>query len=664
MSKFLEGLNPSQATAVEALTGPIQINAVAGSGKTRVLTHRIGYMLENGIKANQILCTTFTKKATEEMTKRLSGMINPLHLKMLTLGTFHSIAHRILSKEYKESGHRLAEALNPRNRDGLLVNYGLKKFAEQIKKNIMYDRTVEFTVKEALTQMPLPQLLKAIGTSKNNYMTWQEFQAENSGKGARSEAYVEFFMRYEQTKNQECKMDMDDLLFNLVKLFKDRPDVLAKYQKYYKYLLVDEAQDNNRLQYMLIRMIGAPEYNVFIVGDDDQSMYGFRGAKPEEFIHFTDNYRGAKQIALEDNYRSNPGILDVANKLIRNNTIRLDKSLRAHKKDNSDCVNYTSYASEESEAKGTVQEIKVLIEKEEYEPKKIAILYRTNAQSRALEDQLIIAGLPYVIHGGISFYERKEVKDIISYLELAINRNNDEAFKRVVNVPSRYLGKAFMDKVASGKGSYFENCMGAAQKEYEQRGIRDFVNNVVALEDMVSDGIPPVDVVDYILSDSGIGYQKYFLDDLGDDEEEEAKMENIATLKYVLGRFESLTEFLEYIRMMTTTAKMDINGVQLMTVHKSKGLEFPVVFIVGCNEGSLPHFKAVEAEREGRPLAIEEERRLMYVAATRAESRCYASSSLLFNGKLQPPSRFIGEMGLVAKPDKTEAAATSTKELQ
>lgn len=665
-SKFLEGLNPGQAKAVCTLEGPVQINATAGSGKTRVLVNRIGYMLEQGIKPGNILCTTFTKKATEEMTDRLSTIIKPMHLKLLTLGTFHSIAYRILAKEYKEMGHKLAAVFDYRNRDGLLINGSLKRFGEDVKKDIMYDRSVHFAVKEALTDIALPQLLKMIGSSKNSYIDCHEYQVLNSGQGARMEAYVEFYLRYEQKRLRECRMDMDDMLFNLVRLFEDRPDLLAKYQRYYKYLLVDEAQDNNKLQYMLIRMIGNPEYNIFLVGDDDQSMYSFRGAVPEEFIDFTKNYRGAQKIALEDNYRSNPGILDVANKLIRHNTVRLEKTLKANKVGPMDCVNYSHYKNEDAEASSVVQEIKTLVDKEGEEPKGIAILYRTNAQSRAFEDNLIMAGLPYVIHGGISFYERKEVKDIIAYLELAVNQHNDEAFKRVVNVPSRYLGKAFMSKVESGRGSYYENCMSAAQKNYEINGIKDFKDKIDTIGDMLSQGLTPADLVNYVLEDSGVGYQKHFLDDMGDEEEEEAKMENIHTLRFILGRFENLVSFLDYIKMMTGEAKIDINGVQLMTIHKSKGLEFPTVFIAGSSEGMLPHFKSVEAEKEGRIQAIEEERRLMYVAVTRAEAKCYVSSIQHFNGKPQNPSRFLKEMGLSAKNtgDTPEDKETPKEEKQ
>lgn len=661
MSKFLEGLNPSQKKAVMAIEGPVQINAVAGSGKTRVLTHRIAYMLEQGVKPQSILCTTFTKKATEEMTERLGKLIPKSQLMLITMGTTHSIAYKILSKEYKNQGNRLAAAFDYKNKDGILVNGSQKRFAEQVKKSIMYDRTVEFTVKQAMTDIPIPALLKVCGLAKNEYISAKAFQSKNSGRGAGTEAHIEFYLRYEQMKQAECKLDMDDLLYNLVGLFEKHPDMLKKYQAIYKYLLVDEAQDNNALQYRLIKQLGHPEYNIFIVGDDDQSMYGFRGSKPEQFIHFQENYRGVTTIPLEDNYRSNPGILDVANQLIRNNTERLIKSLKAHKQDVGDCVAYSYYETDNEEGEGVAKEIKVLVDKEGLQPKNIAVLYRTNAQSRAIEDALIVAGLPYVIHGSISFYERKEVRDILAYLELAVDNSNNKAFERVVNVPSRYLGKAFMEKVKYTKGSYFQSCMSAAQKDYERRGIQNFIDKINDLADMVSQGMTPTEIVEYIMGDEGVGYKKSILDEGEDEDEGNSRLENIATLQHVLTRFTDLKTFLEYIRMMTTKAKHDINGVQVMTVHKSKGLEFHTVFVVGASEGLLPHFKAVQASQGGKPLAIEEERRLMYVAVTRAEAQCYISSISEFNGKKTSKSRFVGEMGLKESP-VPEAAATSTEE--
>jgi DNA helicase-2/ATP-dependent DNA helicase PcrA len=667
MSKYLEGLNPSQDRAVRAIEGSIQINAVAGSGKTRVLTHRIGYMLENHIKPNSMLCTTFTKKATEEMMGRLKKLIKPMQLAQMTIGTSHSIGYKILAKEYAALNHRLASAF--KKRDGVLMNYSLKKFGEEVIKSIMMDRTVQMGVKEELRDMPVAGLLKAVANAKNEGLDPYQFEASNSSNGGdRAEAYIEFYKRYEKKKWDEALVDGDDLLFLLVRLFQEHPEVLEKYQRIYKYLLVDEAQDNNTLQYQLFEMLAYPENNIFLVGDDDQSMYNFRGARPDLFINFSKEFKNVIQIPLEDNYRSKPKILQVANKLISKNTVRLLKKLKPHREDDSECVSYSKYDSESGEAQGTAQEIKELVEKEGIPYKKISILYRVNAQSRALEDALIVAGMPYVIHGGVSFYERKEVKDILAYLELVLDTTYDESFKRVINVPSRYLGKAFLAKVEAYDGSHYEAIKGnhVDLKGYEKTNSLAFINIIEQLRQMNSEGCPPIELINFIMSEEGAKYEKYLTDDGEEEEGDDSRMENIATLKYVLDRYTTLKEFMAYIRLMTTTAKHSIDGVQLMTIHKSKGLEFPVCFAVGCNEGTLPHFKSIESEKDGKPLAIEEERRLLYVAITRAEDSVYMSSSGSYNGRPCKPSRFIKDMELRGQhiPDVPQAKAVGDTRLR
>ena len=647
---MLHGLNPSQLRAVVTVDGPVQINAVAGSGKTRVLTHRTAYMVKScNIKPGNILLTTFTKKATEEMTERLGSLIPKMKLMQMTIGTTHSIGYRILAKEYEAMNHPLHAAFKKRN---VLMNGKLKIFSEQVIKDIMYDRTVQFEVKEQLKEIAVPQLMKAIGLSKNEGIGYEEYEAEHTGKGARMEAYIEFYKRYELKKFSERAIDGDDMLYLMWKLFKEHPSILAKYQKQFKYLMVDEAQDNNRLNYEIVRMLAHPENNLFIVGDDDQSMYGFRGAKPEEFINFSKNYRGSKSIALEDNYRSNPRILEVANSLIKNNKNRLIKVLKAHKSGNSDdkdAMGYSRFSDENEEAKDVVEDIKTQIEKgRNY--KQLSVLYRTNAQSRALEDGLIMAGMPYVIHGGISFYERKEVKDLVAYLRLTVDPDNNESFKRVINVPSRFLGKAFMEKVNAFNGSNWDAKPSLLNlKPYEKQGYGDFRKLVEELMDMYIADKSPTDILDYVLLQGG--YEKYILGE--DEEEESSRMENISTLKFVLSRYSNVKDFLDYIELMTSKAKHSIDGVQLMTIHKSKGLEFPVCYVVGLNDGTLPHFRSIEDMESGvKPFAVEEERRLLYVAITRAEAECYVSSTRSFNGKANPASRFVKELGMMPISDE------------
>lgn len=606
------------------------------SHNTRVLTHRVAYMLEQGIKPNSILLTTFTKKATTEMTDRLSRLIPKMKLSMITIGTSHSIGYRILKKEYEAMGNPLVSAF--KRRDGVLTNGVLKRYAEDIKQEIIRDRTIDFEVKNELKNITVPQLLKVVGLSKNNGIDDEEYELLNVGQSARTDAYVEFFKRYEHHKKRDLKIDSDDMLFLLWRLLKENKEVLQKYQSIYKYIMVDESQDNNSIQYEIFSMLALPEGNLFIVGDDDQCMYSFRGANPEEFIFFKNHHPNVIQISLEDNYRSNPGILQVANKLIRNNKKRIMKTLKPHKEGSQECVFYSDYSDEEEEAIGVIKDIEVLVQKEKLAYKDITILFRTNAQTRALEDRLIASGLPYVIHGGISFYERKEVKDIVSYLQLAIDPNNDTAFKRVINTPSRFLGKAFMEKVKGYKGSHWEainNLTGL--KDYERNGIQKFMNLVEELQNLKKQEVDLEELVDHILEEGG--YKEYILGE--EEEEESSRMENIDTLKFVLGKYENVEDFLNYITLMTSSAKLDIDGIQLMTIHKSKGLEFPVSFVVGVGDGVLPHFKSIE---EGK---VEEERRLCYVGITRAESQVYISSVQSFNGKKCTGKTFVTEMGLI-----------------
>lgn len=645
MSKFIDGLNPSQEKAVLAIDGRIQINAVAGSGKTRVLTHRTAHMITDlKIKPKNIMLTTFTKKASEEMTERLSKLIPQMKLMQLTIGTTHSIGYRILKKEYEALGNPLFQAF--KKKDGVLMGASQKYFAESVIKAIMMDRTVEFNIKEELRDLPVPGLLKVVGLTKNEGKDYKEFEEENAGKSSRMDCYIEFFRRYELAKASQNKIDGDDMLYLTWKLFKEHPDILKKYQDIYKYILVDEAQDSNSLQYELMAMLAYPENNLFIVGDDDQSMYGFRGARPEQFIEFSSSFSGVQSIALEDNYRSNPAILEIANNLIKHNTKRIKKTLKAHKQDDSDCVALSVFKDETEEAKQVVEDIKIQIEKKGRNHKDIAILYRTNAQSRAIEDELIMAGLPYVIHGGISFYERKEVKDLVSYLRLAVNPHDNVAFKRVYNVPSRYLGKEFYNKVSAFDGSHWEAILSGKLKlqNYQVKGSLEFAGIIKDLQEMLEEEATPRDLVNHLLDN--VGYKDYILGE--EEEEESSRMENIATLQYVLDRYDNLGDFLDYIDLMTSQAKHSIDGVQLMTIHKSKGLEFPVAFCVGVSEGVLPHFRAVEAAEDGKPLAIEEERRLLYVGITRAESEVYVSCLQGFNGRRCKVSRFARELGIGA----------------
>lgn len=645
-------LNPSQDSAVKAIEGKVTIDAVAGSGKTTVLTHRVKHMLDSGIKPKNILITTFTKKASDEMYTRLATLIPQLKLMQIPMGTTHSIGYRILNKEYEAIGEPLVAAFKKRN---VLMNSKHKFFVKDIIKSMLNDRSVAFDIKQEIKDAPYPLLSAIISNNKNAGIGWREYKENTYGQGSKVEAYAEFYERYEKTKYAERAIDGDDMLFLLYKLFREHPDILAKYQKLYKYIMVDEAQDNNGIQYELFRMLAYPENNLFLVGDVDQSMYSFRGARPDEFITYAQS-KGTQRIALEDNYRSRPAILDVANKLILNNSQRLDKKLVAHNQDITECISYESFPNESDESDGIAKDLLAQIESGR-RPRDMAILYRTNAQSRALEDKLIMNNIPYVIHGGVSFYERKEVKDLVAYLKMAVDPNDDDSLKRVINVPSRYLGKAYMEKISSYKGSLWDAIQDGVitMKPYERRGSDDFIKLVNSLRKMQENSTPS-ELIEYIM-DAG-EYEKYILDE--DNEEESSRLENIRTLKFVLDGYENISDFLSFVSLMSAKAKHDIDGVQLMTFHKSKGLEFPVVYISGVSEGLLPHFRAIESAKEGKPLSIEEERRLLYVGITRAEEECYVSSCLSFNGNPNKPSRFLKEAGLFSQEVEEDEVVYST----
>lgn len=642
MSKYLEGLNEDQVRAVKAIDGAVQVNATAGSGKTRVLTNRVGYMLENGVKPSSIMCTTFTRKASEEMQDRLTGLIPPLKLAQITIGTSHSIAYRILAKEYNTINHPLKGAF----KKALLANGVQKVFGEKVKDKIIKDRSVPFSVKEALRDLPVPSLIKEISFSKNagkGLAEWIEDNAHDMGD-ATVQAKYEFFTRYENTKTDEGLLDVDDLLLHLVNLFKTDKTMLNKYRKIYKYIMVDEGQDNNTLQYELVRMLAYPENNIFIVGDDSQSIYGFRGSRPDEFISFTRKYPGAQLINLATNYRSNSDIVDSAQRLIRNNTMRIDSPVKSNNQSGEVCVFYEDYKDTVEEANSICTEIEALI-KSGYKHNEIAILSRTNAQSKDIEDAFILKGFPYVVYGSTSFYERKVVKDICAYLRLAVDPRDNESFRRVINIPSRFLGKAYMSKLDDAPQPYYYDVLkegGAELKPYEVSGSNDFTRAVDHLSYLRDTGVSPVEMIDYILNE--VGYEKY-LKDNSDNEEDDEVMENVNTLRYALSRYERVDDFIEFMDKMTSTVKQSVDGIQVLSIHKSKGLEYKVTFIIGVSEGIMPHWRSINAVSSRKnPLAVEEERRLMYVAVTRAQEKAYISSIQEYNGKDVGESRFIDEM--------------------
>lgn len=647
MKLDLDSLNLQQREAVEAKDGVYQIISVAGSGKTRVLTYRTAYLIGyHGVEPENILLTTFSKKAADEIKERMGKIINKRILEGITIGTFHSIGHRILRYEYKLLNDPMAIAFDPSQRQ-ILGGSAQKWMIEEIMKSIGLDP--QSKDKNALT---VPEIIHAISTAKNDLIDADKFSVNAIEE--KEFQIAEVYRLYEEKKREEKIIDFDDMLILLYNLFKEHPKILAKYQQKFKYILVDEAQDNNYAQYRLIEMLGKPQDNIFIVGDDDQSMYGFRGARPEEFVNFKNNYPNIKIINLEQNYRSLPCILETANKLIEKNTVRLPKRLIPFLKStpNNDEVKYNFYDDEEKEAENIALKIEEIIKNKGAKYKDFAVIFRTNAQSRAIEDHFIRNMIPYVIYGGISFYERKEIKDIIAYMRLAINPHDDEAFERVVNTPSRYLGKAFMNTLKQNakrrKCSLYESLKTANLTPSQHRNGMSYYNLINNLHAFVNeDGVTAEKLVQKIRELTK--YDDYLRKEA--KEEDNDVLENLNALETAASKHKSPKDFINFIKLLTKSKINGADAVQVMTIHKSKGLEFPYVFVTGVSENLLPHKYAIES---GDPMAIEEERRLAYVAFTRAQLELHVSAIGIYNNRITEESRFLEDCELLPKEEENE----------
>lgn len=942
-----EKLNGQQRKAVRTIDGQVQICAVAGSGKTTVIVHRTEHMINDlHIDPKSIALMTFTAKAAQEMGDRLKKLISKRDFEDMFCGTSHSFGYRVLAKELKELNHPLQNFTRRDLKDpGLLSGSALQFFAESVKESLL-KMPFDLPVLRQIEEIGVGQFLKVVSLCKNQDLDHWEYEALTRDDATPNQiAYIEFYKKYETMKEARKAIDFDDMLFITVRLFRTHPEILRKYQRQIKYVVIDETQDNNKVQYALAEMISAPEYNLFVVGDDDQCqpegqrvlttngykeiqdlnpntdrlvsydkrgslivgfkngynfnmasrpydgkifvvktdsksakstnnhkwlakwtkaskenahvvylmqkgrdfrigwcklfnadggfhlgvraklqnadnawiikifdnkidascyesaistvyglplntfvpqssseyngtyseaslkqifdtihiklndindslearakrvleshnkymefpiwskrnlykrtggssinefescnlesnymeipehvrgkivewkvisveveqytgvvyslgvekyetyiteglvthncMYAFRGAEPNLFIDFCEKFENAQMIPLEDNYRSKKGILTVANKLIGNNTNRIQKELVAHNETEDKVVFHSTFLSEVSEAEFVANEIDSICNNpnvdftDEIDYKRVFVLYRTNAQCKEMEDALIGKGIPYVIHGGMSFYERKEVKDILSYLRLVEDEHDDEAFKRVYNVPSRYLGKAFYSKVStSSKYSAWTMCELANLTNSERNGVSGLKRLVGEMKEVSKKGGDIPTLIDYLMEN---GYSAHLKKGNNATDEDNEENEVVDKLKFFSKRFDSVKKLIEYVELMAGKRKESVNGVQLMTIHRSKGLEAHAVFGLGLNEGILPHAKSIEAQVTGeKPLAIEEERRLAYVLATRAESLLYLSSTKTFNGKEAEASRFVEEMGLIEVEKKEQ----------
>lgn len=631
---FLRDLNPSQQAAVTAPDGPILVLAGPGSGKTRVLTYRIAYLLTvRRVSPFHILAVTFTNKAAEEMRSRLEALFGERAAE-LTLGTFHAICARFLRREAAFLG------LNP--------------------QFVIYDEEDQLeAIRQALRDLNLDEkryrpgaLRAAISRAKNEFIRPEDYPIRTYF----DEIVARVYSRYEERLRAADALDFDDLLLRAVELFENHPEVSARYQERYRHILVDEFQDTNTVQYLLLRQLTSRHRNLFCVGDEDQSIYGWRGADFRNVIRFREHFPDARIIILEENYRSTQTILEAAQSVIRFNTERYnEKRLVAARGPGSPIMVYEAF-DEEDEATFVVRRVQELMETRGVRPQEIAVMYRTNAQSRALEEAFVRAGLPYRLVGGVRFYQRREIKDLLSYLRLVLNPHDDLSLVRVLNVPPRGIGPATLSKLTAlaqrQKASLFtaieQTTRGAAGISLSQKirhALVDFVGRVRAWQ-AVRDEVGVAELLRRIIDE--IGYAEY-LESLEEQDREIGgrRWDNVLELlrvaaPYRPGAFEDpLAAFLGEAALISDvdTLRDDVEAPILLTLHAAKGLEFAVVFITGLEEGLLPHSRSMD-----EPAALEEERRLFYVGMTRAKDLLVLTYAFRRYDEIRTPSRFLREI--------------------
>ncbi len=613
----LNELNELQKQAVTHKDGPCLVIAGAGSGKTKVLTTRIAYLIENKISSYHILAITFTNKAAKEMKQRLDKIV-PNHEAFL--GTFHSFGLRIIRENYQK--------LNMDRNFTILDSDDVLSLIKKILKEKGYDPK----------QIAPSYIRNRISFIKNEMLSEDDI-IKYFNTDAESLAY-EIYKEYQATLKKNNSVDFDDLLVLPVKLFTNHKDVLEHYQDKYQYILIDEYQDTNAVQYKLVKLLAKKYQNLFVVGDPDQSIYMFRGANYKNILNFEKDYPNAQVVPLVDNYRSTKMILDAANKVIQNNKDRKEKNLRSHKGEGIK-VHYMKAYDERHEIKLILDEIKRLLN-EGFNKKDIAVFYRTNAQSRVCEEQFLKANMPYKVVGSYYFYARKEIKDLLSYMRLILNHNDDISLRRAIASPKRKIGAkslSALEQIAKDENiSMFE-----AIKTGKELAFKNLILELTK----DSESLSLTELVDDILDKSGLK------NELNPNVlEDELRLENLMEFRSITASFEeqtgsvNLQDFLEEISLVSDVSehKEDDDVITLMTLHSAKGLEFDIVFIIGMEEGIFPHQNSFL-----EPDQIEEERRLCYVGITRARKRLYllnARKRMLYGHEnMNQPSRFLKEIG-------------------
>ena len=641
---YLDQLNAAQRAAVEYNAGPHLVIAGAGSGKTRVLTYKIAYLLEQGIHAGHILALTFTNKAAREMKSRIANLVGEQVARYLWMGTFHSICTRILRQEAELLGY---------TRDFTIYDTtDSKSVIKHIVKDMQLDeKTYKPNVILSRISLAKNQLLSPTSYSSNREYTMQD-------RFARIPEVSRIYMEYNRRLKACNAMDFDDLLFMTNTLFKKNEDVLRKYQDYFRYILVDEYQDTNYSQYLIVKRLAEPDNHICVVGDDAQSIYSFRGANIENILTFQKGYADAKLFKLERNYRSTQTIVNAANSLIRHNRGQIPKAVYSELA-LGDRLQLTTYMSDRDEGKAVAQQVKLLY-RQGYDYESIAVMYRTNAQSRVIEDELRHLGIPYRIYGGMSFYQRKEIKDAIAYFRLAVNPDDNEAFARVINYPLRGIGDTTLMKVReAGRQAECSMMQVICNPEATQLDVSAATQKkLTAFAEMIngfSQRVATTDAYEFatmMMRDTGVMREAK----ADTSQEGIARLENLEEMLAGIHEFvdqqlrEGVTfvpmiDFLSEVSLLTDQdEKQEDNQprITLLTVHAAKGLEFKVTFIVGLEENLFPS-QFCQAPKE-----IEEERRLLYVAITRAMERCYLTNARqrFRNGQTQfsSPSRFLKDI--------------------
>ncbi len=634
---ILADLNPAQKEAVEAIEGPVLILAGPGSGKTRVITHRVAYLVRVvGVNPRRIMAVTFTNKAAREMESRLNQLVSS-SVQDLTLGTFHAICARILRIEGK------AIDINPQfviydDDDQISL---LKRSLQELKldPNQYAPRSIQSAITAAKSQMLTP----------SDYLQHSRSYFE--------EVVQRVYERYQKLLTDSSALDFDDLLMKTVQLFRGSPDILERYQSRYLHIQVDEFQDTNLVQYEMMKLLAGKHRNICVVGDPDQSIYSWRSADLRNILNFEKDYPDAKVVLLEQNYRSTQKIIEAASHVISTNRQRKQKELWTENEPGMPPAVIETY-TEMEEAQFVVSEIDKLVSRGDVNAGDCAVMYRTNAQSRALEEAFIRYGMPYKLVAGTRFYERREVKDIIAYLRLVQNPYDSVSLLRIINVPARGIGQRSLDELIQWSRSqdvpeYRGLQLLAAQKEgdadlpFSPRTVKTLSGFAVMMEELIA-GSREMDILslfDAVVKSSGY---RHYLSGLVDGDD---RWENILELRGVAQEYrdlpsgEGLTAFLEGVALVSDVDDLEEKAetVTLITLHQAKGLEFPVVFIVGMEDGILPHFRSIDD-----PEQLEEERRLCYVGITRARSRVYLVRAFrrrfMGSSTVNQPSRFLKDI--------------------